>query len=121
MLHHVSIEVMPEDSERTAEMFELLGFARVWAPPAIAAAVTWLEHEGTQIHLIRTPEATTPVLGHCAVVVVDFEQAVERLRANGYEVEDAPELWGEPRAIAIMPGGGRVELMRRPPPPLRDP
>jgi hypothetical protein len=115
MLHHVSLEVLPEDAERTARMFELLGFSRVPAPDPVAPFVTWLEREGTQIHLIHTPEPAIPTLGHCAVVVEDFEHAVTRLREAGYEVEDARELWGEPRAFAIIPGGGRVEMMRRPP------
>ena len=121
MLHHVSLEVLPDGAERTARMFELLGFARVPAPPPIAPAVSWLERRGTQVHLIHTPEPSTPMLGHCAVVVDDYEEAVARLREAGYEVEDAPELWGEPRAFAIMPGGGRVEVMRRRPAPVRDP
>ena len=36
MLHHVSLEVEPDDVGRTVELFELLGFERV---PAIAR--TW--------------------------------------------------------------------------------
>jgi hypothetical protein len=120
MLHHVSLEVLPEHAQRTARLFELLGFAPVPAPAPIAPVVTWLEHEGTQIHLIHTPSPATPMLGHCAVVAEDFEPAVERLRRAGYEVEEARELWGERRAFALMPGGGRVELMGRPPAGARD-
>ena len=29
MLHHVGIEIAPAEVERAAELFELLGFARV--------------------------------------------------------------------------------------------
>jgi hypothetical protein len=119
VLHHVSLEVLPEDAERTAQMFELLGFTPVPAPDPIAGAVSWLERGGTQVHLIHTPAPATPVLGHCAVVAEDFEEAVARLRQAGYEVDDATELWDEPRAFAIMPGGARVEVMRRPPSPSR--
>jgi catechol 2,3-dioxygenase-like lactoylglutathione lyase family enzyme len=118
VLHHVSIEVNPDYVERSIALFELLGFARVPAPEPVSPLVPWLERGGTQIHLIHTPEATAPPLGHPGVVASDFEAAVQRVRGAGFEVEDADELWGEPRAFALMPGGGRVELMAAPPPPV---
>jgi catechol 2,3-dioxygenase-like lactoylglutathione lyase family enzyme len=117
VLHHVSLEVAPTEVERTIEFFELLGFTALPAPESIAPFVSWLESDGTQIHLIHTPEPTTPVLGHPAVVAPKFEATVNRLREAGFEVEAADELWGEPRAFALMPGGGRVELMAAPPAP----
>ena len=117
MLHHVSLEVAPAEVDRTIEFFELLGFTALPAPDAIAQFVSWLEADGTQIHLIHTPEPTTPVLGHPAVVAPDFDAAVSRLEEAGFEVEEADELWGQPRAFALMPGGGRVELMAAPPAP----
>ena len=142
MLHHVSLEVAPADVERTVEFFGILGFQRIPAPDSIAPFVTWLEspiarpstaervrasrtarHPGslesgtTQIHLIHTPEPTTPMLGHPAVVAADFEDTVGGLRAAGFTVEDADELWGERRSFAVMPGGGRVEVMAAPPAP----
>jgi catechol 2,3-dioxygenase-like lactoylglutathione lyase family enzyme len=119
VLHHVSLEVKPDDVERSVEFFELLGFVRVPAPDPIAAFVTWLERDATQIHLIHTPEASAPPLGHPAVVASDFEDALERMRGAGFEVERANELWGEARAFALMPGGQRVELMAAPPHPAR--
>jgi catechol 2,3-dioxygenase-like lactoylglutathione lyase family enzyme len=116
VLHHVSLEVKPDDVDRTIELFQLLGFERVPAPQPIAAFVTWIERDGTQVHFIHTPEPTVPALGHPAVVAADFEAALGRLRQAGFDVEEADELWGEPRAFALMPGGGRLELMAAPPP-----
>jgi catechol 2,3-dioxygenase-like lactoylglutathione lyase family enzyme len=115
VLHHVSLEVAPSEVDRTIEFFELLGFTVLPAPDSIAPFVSWLESDGTQIHLIHTPEPTTPVLGHPAVVAPEFEATVSRLREAGFEVEGADELWGEARAFALMPSGGRVELMAAPP------
>jgi hypothetical protein len=115
MLHHVSLEIAPDDVEPAVEFFELLGFARTPAPDSIAAFVTWLDADGTQVHLIHTPEPTTPLLGHPAVVAPDFDAKVAALRGAGYQVDDADRLWGQPRAFALMPGGGRVELMAAPP------
>jgi catechol 2,3-dioxygenase-like lactoylglutathione lyase family enzyme len=116
MVHHVSLEVTPDDVERTIELFELLGFRRVPAPEPIAGFVSWVERDGTQVHVIHTPEATVPPLGHAGVVAADFDAAVGRLRGAGFEVEDSRELWGEPRAFVLLPGGGRLELMAAPPP-----
>jgi catechol 2,3-dioxygenase-like lactoylglutathione lyase family enzyme len=117
MLHHVSLEVAPDDVDRTIEFFGGLGFRRIPAPEPIAPYVTWLEAATTQIHLIHTPEPTTPALGHPAVVAGDFDAAVTRLREAGFQVEDADELWGERRSFALLPGGGRVEVMAAPPSP----
>ena len=115
MLHHVSLEVAPDDVERSVEFWAALGFARVKAPEDVAAFVTWVERADTQVHLIHTPKPTVPVIGHAAVVAPDFDAAVARLRDAGFEVEPSRELWGEPRAVATAPGGHRVELMRAPP------
>jgi hypothetical protein len=52
VLHHVSLEVPPDDVERTVEFWQLLGFDRLPAPEAIAGYVTWLERGHSQIHLI---------------------------------------------------------------------
>lgn len=114
MLHHVGIEVAPADVEAAAGFFELIGFARVEPPPTLSP-FTWLEREGTQVHLMPTDEATVPSPGHLAVVTPDFDATVARLRERGFAVEPKREHWGQPRALAIAPGGHRVELMAAPP------
>lgn len=116
MLHHVGIEVAPDDVEAAVGFFELIGFVRV-EPPQTLSEFTWLEREGTQVHLMPEAEPTVPSPGHLAVVVEDFEATVARLRAGGFEVEPKREHWGQPRALAIAPGGHRVELMTAPPQP----
>ena len=117
-LHHASLEVPPADIERTVEFWELLGFRRIPAPEAVASFVTWLERDPNHIHLIHADEPRVPTVGHVAVVAPDFEATVARLRAAGFTVEEARELWGKPRAFAIAPAGHRVELMAAPPEPL---
>lgn len=116
MLHHVGIEVAPADIEAAARFFELIGFVRV-EPPEGLRKYTWLEREGTQIHLMPEDGPTVPSPGHLAVVAPDFDGTVARLRENGFEVEPKREHWGQPRVLAIAPGGHRVELMAAPPPP----
>ena len=115
MLHHVSIEVEPDQVGACSECLQLLGFEPVAVPAALGENFTWLERAGTQIHLIHTEHATVPVLGHPAVVVEDFEGTFGALEAAGHGPERHRELWGEARAFVTLPGGHRVEFMAAPP------
>ena len=114
MLHHVGIEAAPADIERTIELWQLLGFELV-QPPETLSEFTWLERDGTQIHLMPTDTPTVPTRGHTAVVVADFERTFAALGEHGFEVERRREHWGAPRARVVAPGGHRVELMAAPP------
>jgi hypothetical protein len=111
VLQHVGIEVAPADLDRAVEFFSLLGFERVEPPPALADGFTWLEHEGTQVHLMHEENPTVPARAHFAVVVPDYDETLERLSEHGFETRPGREHWGSPRAHAIAPGGHRVELM----------
>jgi catechol 2,3-dioxygenase-like lactoylglutathione lyase family enzyme len=114
VLHHVGIEVAPADIEAAAGFFELIGFARV-EPPETLRKYTWLERDGTQIHLMPETDPIVPSSGHIALVTPDFDATVVRLREAGFELEPKREHWGQPRALATAPGGHRVELMMAPP------
>jgi catechol 2,3-dioxygenase-like lactoylglutathione lyase family enzyme len=114
MLHHVGIEVAPGDVERSVEFWRALGFEQV-EPPASLSEFTWLEREGTQVHLMPTESPAVPPRGHIAVAAQDFERDVAVLRDLGFEVERRRAHWGAPRALAIAPGGHKVELMAAPP------
>jgi catechol 2,3-dioxygenase-like lactoylglutathione lyase family enzyme len=115
MLQHVGIEIAPADVDRAVEFFTLLGFEQVEPPPALASGFTWVERDGTQVHLMHQEQPTVPARGHLAVVVPDFEVALSRLDEHGFETGRGREHWGAPRAHAIAPGGHRVELMAAPP------
>ena len=116
MLHHVSLEVLPDDAERFAELLGAIGFEAVEAPEALGGAVHWFGRAGTQVHLILTEGATASALGHAAFAVDDFAATVEALGERDFEVEEARELWGERRAFVLAPSGHRLELMAAPPP-----
>jgi hypothetical protein len=115
MLHHVGIEVAPVDVERATEFFGLLGFAEVEVPASLGDAFTWLERDGTQVHLMHEEHPDVPSRAHLAVVVPDFEGTLARLREHGFETRPGRRHWGAPRAHAVAPGGHRVELMAAPP------
>lgn len=114
MLHHVGIEVAPVDIERSIELWQLLGFEPVESPASLAE-FTWLEREGTQVHLMPTESPTVPPRGHTAVVVADFKRTFAALAKHGFEVERRREHWDAPRAVVIAPSGHRIELMAHPP------
>ncbi len=116
MLQHVSLEVEPDQVESAIAFWRLVGFEPITSPEALGGHVSWLERDGTQIHLIHTEAATAPVLGHAAVVVDDFDATLAAIEAAGHEVAEARQLWGARRAFAVGPGGHRVELMDAPPP-----
>jgi catechol 2,3-dioxygenase-like lactoylglutathione lyase family enzyme len=115
MLHHVGIEIAPDDVERAVEFFTLLGFERVEPPPALAQGFTWLEREGTQVHLVHERSPTVPPRGHLAVVTPDFEATLARLHEHGFQTRPGRAHWGAARAHASAPGGHSVELMAAPP------
>lgn len=110
MLHHVGIETAPAEIERAVELWQALGFELV-EPPASLSEFTWLEREGTQVHLMPTESPTVPPRGHTAIVVADFEDTFSELTEHGFEVERRREHWGVPRAVVIAPDGHRIELM----------
>jgi catechol 2,3-dioxygenase-like lactoylglutathione lyase family enzyme len=116
MLQHVGIEIAPTDVDRAVEFFTLLGFEQVDPPAALAEGFTWLERDGTQVHLMHEEQPTVPERGHLAVVVPDFEATLARLHEHGFATRAGREHWGVPRAHASAPGGHRVELMAAPPP-----
>jgi hypothetical protein len=114
MLQHVGIEIEPGEVEAAVSFFELLGFERVDPPPALRR-YTWVEREGTQVHLMPEASPTVPRHGHIALVVEDYEGTLARLRERGFEVEPGDEPWGAPRTKVLAPGGQLVELMSAPP------
>jgi hypothetical protein len=115
VLHHVGIEVAPADVERTVELLELLGFRRVPVPEGLGDGFTWLEREGTQVHLMHEEDPIVPPRGHLAVVAPAFEATLASLAERGFRPERRREHWGAPRAVVPAPGGQRVELMAAPP------
>ncbi len=117
MLQHVGIELQPADVERAVEFFTLLGFEQVEPPPTLADGFTWLERDGTQVHLMHEENPTVPPRAHFAVVTPDFDTTLASLREHGFQTRPGREHWGSPRAHAIAPGGHQVELMAAPPTP----
>ena len=88
MLQHVSVEVRPEQVDACVAFWALLGFEQVTPPGELAERFTWVEREGTQIHLMPFEEPSTRC-GHLAVVVEDPEPVLGSLRERGFELRRA--------------------------------
>jgi catechol 2,3-dioxygenase-like lactoylglutathione lyase family enzyme len=119
MLQHVSLEVGRDQVDRCARFWGLLGFARVDPPATLRDRATWLERDGTQVHLMLVDDPVVPPQGHAAVVAPDYDATIAALRDAGFDPEPRREHWGAPRSFVRDPLGHRVEVMSAPPPRSR--
>lgn len=117
MLQHVTLEVRPELIRACVAFWELLGFAELDPPPVLRDRFTWVEREGTQIHLASVEDPVAARVGHAAVVADDYDATLARLAAAGFELRAGREAWGAPRTFVRDPAGHLVEVMSRPPHP----
>ena len=99
VLQHVTLEVAPADVGRSVEFWTLLGFVEVEPPPELATTFTWLEREGTQIHLDRQRvadrAAARPRRGRRRRLRATLSSVCGK---HGFEVTPGREHWGAPRA-----------------------
>jgi catechol 2,3-dioxygenase-like lactoylglutathione lyase family enzyme len=117
VIHHVSLETRRADVDAAVAFWALLGFERVDPPDALVERATWVQRAGTQIHLLHAEDPVVMPRGHVAVQAEDYDAALERLRAAGFEPEPRREHWGSPRSYVRSPGGHLVEVFAFPPAP----
>jgi catechol 2,3-dioxygenase-like lactoylglutathione lyase family enzyme len=116
MLQHVSVEVRPEQIEACVAFYGLLGFEQMTPPPLLRDRFTWVQRNGTQIHLMPFEDPNTTVRGHAAVVVDDYEGTLAALRERGFELREGENAWDAPRTFVRDPAGNHVEIMSKAPP-----
>jgi hypothetical protein len=116
VLQHVSVEVKPDQVQACVEFWRLIGFEQVTPPPSLRDRFTWVERQGTQIHLMPFEDPVLTKRGHAAVVVEDYEGVVTTLREHGFQPEPGSNAWDAPRSFVRDPAGNHVELMSAPPP-----
>jgi catechol 2,3-dioxygenase-like lactoylglutathione lyase family enzyme len=117
VLQHVSLEVRPDQVRACVAFWELLGFTEIEPPPMLRARFTWVERDGTHIHLVPVDEPAIPKEGHTAVVAPEGETTVQTLRERGFEPRPGSNAWDAPRWFVNDPAGHRVEVMSAPPVP----
>jgi catechol 2,3-dioxygenase-like lactoylglutathione lyase family enzyme len=117
MLQHVSLEVRPDQVDACVGFWELLGFRRMTPPPALRDRFTWVQREGTQIHLLPKEAPATTHDGHAAVLAEDYDAALARLREAGFDPQPGTDAWDAPRSFVRDPSGNLVEVMSAVPEP----
>ena len=69
-------------------------------PPLLRDRFTWVEREGTQIHLVPVDDPIAAREGHVAIVADDYEATLARLDVAGFEVSEGSNAWNAPRVFA---------------------
>jgi catechol 2,3-dioxygenase-like lactoylglutathione lyase family enzyme len=112
-IDHVQL-AMPPGEEEQAEHFyrDVLGFAVVQKPPALAArGGRWFEQGGVHVHLGVEADFRPARKAHPAFVVAPFEPLLSRLEAAGVAIEWADEGPGVRRGHIADCFGNRMELI----------
>src|SRR4051795_8503362 len=117
MLQHASLEVTRDRLADCVAFWQLLGFTPMEPPPKLRGRFTWVEREGTQIHLIPVDEPVPAREGHVAVVAADYDGALAALRDAGFAPTDGENAWDAPRSFVREPAGHLGGVRRRGPPP----
>jgi len=117
MLQHVTLEVRPEQVRDCVAFWALLGFTEMVAPPSLRHRFTWVEREGTQIHLNPLEDPIAAREGHVAVVAPDYEAVLRALVEAGFELREGSNAWDAPRSFVRDPAGHLIEVMSAPPHP----
>ena len=117
MLQHVTLEVTTEQLRDCVAFWELLGFNEMTPPPLLRGRFTWVEREGTQIHLVPVDDPIAAREGHVAVHAPDYEAALARLTDAGFSLREGSNAWNAPRSFVRDPAGHLIEVMSKPPHP----
>ena|SRR6187549_3948324 len=105
---------MPADMEQAArEFYEgLLGIPEVPKPPELAKrGGAWFERGSLKIHLGVEADFRPARKAHPALLVVDLEALVVRLKQHNVQVVSDNPLEGYFRVYIDDPFGNRIELM----------
>lgn len=111
LLEHVSV-TSPEDleDEVTGWYRDLLGLEEMQKPSGTRARGAWFRIGEQQVH-VTIAEHNPPKVSHFGIVVDDFSEVVERLRAAGCHLEQAATIPGRRRFYTRDPAGNRVEII----------
>ena len=83
----------------------------------LRARFTWVERDGTQIHLVPVDDPAVPSEGHTAIVARRRETRPWRPCASTASTRSpGSNAWNAPRWFVHDPAGHRVEVMSAPPP-----
>jgi predicted enzyme related to lactoylglutathione lyase len=111
-LQHVNV-VVPEGGTQDAVAFYCAVFSLTQQakPAGSAGPGAWLVLAGKQqIHIAESPGEIHPD-AHFAVVVDDFDGALERIAVAGGMWQDQGDVFGGRRGFTRDPAGNRIEVL----------
>lgn len=117
MLQHVTLEVTEAQVRPCVAFWALLGFSEMVPPPLLRGRFTWVERDGTQIHLVPVPQPVAANDGHVAIVAPDYEATLTALTDAGFTLREGLDAWDAPRSFVRDPAGHLIEVMSRSPQP----
>ena len=111
---HVQL-AMPAGGENRARAFyrDVLGVPEKPKPDVAGRGGCWFESAEVKIHLGVDPAFHAATKAHPGLLVTDLAGIVERSRALGLKVVEAPPFDGCTRRFVTDPFGNRIELMER--------
>jgi catechol 2,3-dioxygenase-like lactoylglutathione lyase family enzyme len=112
-LDHVQLAIPAGEEERCDEFYVgLLGFRTLEKPPVLAArGGRWYRRDDAVVHLGVDPHFTPATKAHPALVVDDYDDLLERLRAAKVEIRPDESIPGRRRCHVDDPVGNRLELI----------
>jgi catechol 2,3-dioxygenase-like lactoylglutathione lyase family enzyme len=111
-IHHVGLPVA-EFERALAFYVGVLGMEHIAAPKGFAAGVRWLRIGNQHVHLIRATEGFGPQgPRHIAFHVKDVKASAERLKAQGFKLDEAPFIDGAKRFYVKDPDENSLEFIQ---------
>jgi catechol 2,3-dioxygenase-like lactoylglutathione lyase family enzyme len=112
-LDHVQLAIPAGEEERCDEFYVgLLGFRVLEKPPVLAArGGRWYQRDDAVVHLGVDPYFTPATKAHPAIVVDEYNDLLERLRAAEVEIRSDDSVPGRRRCHVDDPVGNRLELI----------
>ena len=110
-LEHVSVTSPADLEEEVVAWYrDLLGLEEMDKPEGTRSKGAWFRIGEQQVH-ITIDEHNPSREAHFGLVVDDFGDVVERLRAAGCHIEQASPIPGRKRFYTRDPAGNRIEII----------
>ena len=112
-IEHVQLAMPPGMENEVREFYQgVLGIPEMPKPPHLATrGGAWFERGALKIHLGVEADFRPARKAHPALLVIDLEALIARLREHNIKVIDDDPLEGYLRVYVADPFGNRIELM----------
>ncbi|HYP22602.1 MAG TPA: VOC family protein [Actinomycetota bacterium] len=110
-LDHVEVTAPEELLDETCEWYRsCLELPELGKPEGTRPVGAWFRAGDHEVH-VSVDEHNPHKSAHFALVVTDFDAAVDRLRGSGCHLEQARSIPGRHRCYTRDPAGNRIEIV----------